>query len=248
MTMKITRIVILMLVLLPSTLNALTLSSAERKCPFDGQVVKYQVMASFYRAGQYLDMQPYGSLLSPRPLPVCPNYNFVIFKTNFTKEELATYKKIIASKEYLDLAKEGHTSYYLLAKMLIEEDPMLAGNGWALLQATWQAKSSARYELYAKETIKYQKLFLTSLKVGDRSWINSHMIIGNLYRRLGAFEDAKEYFTILKSNSSVLGPLIKQLINYELALVESKDSNKRKVDEAESYEKTGEIPAAPKIE
>ena len=43
----------------------------------------------------------------------CPENKFVMFKENFTKEELQRYEKIISSKEYKTIPKNSPKEYYL---------------------------------------------------------------------------------------------------------------------------------------
>ena len=45
--------------------------------------------------------------------PQCPTNKFVMFKNEFTKEELEKYKKIINSKEYKAIPKNLTKEYYL---------------------------------------------------------------------------------------------------------------------------------------
>ena len=46
-------------------------------------------------------------------LPQCPTNKFVMFKREFTKEELEKYEKIINSKEYKSIPKNPSEHYYL---------------------------------------------------------------------------------------------------------------------------------------
>ena len=43
----------------------------------------------------------------------CPENKFVMFKENFTKEELKKYEKIINSKEYKAIPQNSPKEYYL---------------------------------------------------------------------------------------------------------------------------------------
>ena len=79
-------------VLLSAAVNSFSISAliTEYTCPIGGEKFKTHFI-----------------------LPQCPTNKFVMFKNEFTKEELQKYEKIINSKEYKSIPKNPSEHYYL---------------------------------------------------------------------------------------------------------------------------------------
>ena len=59
----------------------------------------------------------YTDVVSYNELPVCPTSKFVMFKKDYTQEEIQKYKEIVNSKEYRNLRPETKV-YYRLEKLM----------------------------------------------------------------------------------------------------------------------------------
>ncbi len=128
------------------------------------------------------------------PVPVCPSNGFVIYKEDFTPEEIKKIRNVIESKEYQEVFKEKNTSYYLFSKITREiKDPKIILWG-ILLKATWEVHSCGdadKYKKYALETIEVAKEQLKTKKIEDQDYWLLSLVIPELYRRIGEFEQAK---------------------------------------------------------
>ena len=90
---------------------------------------------------------------TPPVLPVCPGNGFIVFKEEFSGEELAALEAFVTHPDYAALRKE-HTTYYVLAHMLDHLDFHGLQVAFTLLQATWEAEGDPdRYRAYAAEAI-----------------------------------------------------------------------------------------------
>ncbi|MBK6897076.1 MAG: hypothetical protein IPH06_10845 [Alphaproteobacteria bacterium] len=166
----------------------------EYKCPVGGETFQALTLGVHSTYGMYLDLKPISYMDMSTPVPVCPSNGFVIFKENFSKEELDKIKIIIKSETYKKIFKEKNASnylYYNLAKEIKDPDIDL---WWVLLKATWEADSCGNRELYkkyAQETIEVAEKELTKAKKEDQNYWMLSLIIPELYRRTGDFEQAQ---------------------------------------------------------
>ena len=56
--------------------------------------------------------------MAPAPIPVCPSNKFVMFKDDFTQQELDKYEKVIRSEAYLKQVAEKASAQRLAGVML----------------------------------------------------------------------------------------------------------------------------------
>lgn len=217
---------ILVLLMLPTTTQACWYSSDTQVtyiCPIDG----VEILHTYYSDGamdRSLDLQPLGGCRPLYERAQCPNDGMVMYKDNFTPEEVAILKGYLPTVEYQQMIKED-TTYWRVAKLEEKLGAPLYTRWNTLLQATWQA-SSDQYESYARETINVIEAWSTNLpkdkaEKGNETW---QLLLGDLYRRVGDFDKAEAYF-----NNLLAKPAFKDhdsylvIINYELELIAKKD-------------------------
>src|SRR5262245_12112417 len=94
--------------------QALTMFDKEVTCPIGGQTLKTKAVAIYRQTGMRLDSKPLGSLVAPMPYPVCPENGFVMYKDEFSEDELATLRPIVLSETYRQ-ARQEHTDHYMAA-------------------------------------------------------------------------------------------------------------------------------------
>ena len=90
--------------------NALTTRPVEHTCPIGGEKFTSVMVMSGFSVDMKTDLEPVGMIMAPAPIPVCPNNKFVMFKDDFTQQELNKYKKVIRSKAYLSKNSQSFMS------------------------------------------------------------------------------------------------------------------------------------------
>src|SRR5262249_29639471 len=101
----------------PERAAALTMFNLEVTCPIDGKTFTTQAVGIYRQTGMRLDTRPWGSLLAPMPLPVCPDNGFVVYKSDFTADEITALRTIVLGDEY-QRARREHTDHYMVAYTL----------------------------------------------------------------------------------------------------------------------------------
>lgn len=195
----------------------------QRICPIDGKTFTYMAMNARPSRELNLDMKPIDSF-APWPHPKCPGNGFVMYKSELSDTEIAKLRPFVLSAEYRAMS-EVHSSRYLeaiLRKQLGESPYNVA---WALVQASWEVASEpVRYRQYAEEALAvYDSIPLDSLP-NIRHRILKRMISGELARRLGNFDSARERFLEMRDSAELSKPFYQRTIELQLKLIRSKDS------------------------
>ncbi len=176
------------------------------KCPIGGEEFQSLVVRSGYQQGQRLDLRPYGMIVSPIPLPQCSGNGFVMYKDEFSDEELEKLKPIVASKDYQAIRKI-HRTYYLAA--FLEEKMGTSDSTLAAyyLRASWQVEGGwgprrTLEKLTRQERnllVRYRTLALEKLDRalahetrGSEDWWRSAILAAELERLLGRFAGAQK--------------------------------------------------------
>ncbi len=173
----------------------------EYECPIGHEKFTSLSLGSHSRFGVYLDWKPVSYIIFPVPIAVCPSNGMVLIKPVYTEEELAKIEKIVSTDEYQKVFSEQNASYYLYAKIneIIKDKD--AEQWWLLLNATWEANGCndrEKYKDYALETIESAKTALQSLSETDNKYWMISIIIPNLHRRIGDFENAQNWLEKIK--------------------------------------------------
>ena len=180
-----------LLVLLPWSAQATMIEFRDMRCPVGGEPISLPVARSMFLSGMDLDFKRYGPGLELlNAYTECPMNGFVVFKTDFTPQEVDVLRAYIASEEFQAARQEG-TNYraYLLKKRLgTYSDAEL---GHTLLRATWQAEGFWQYRRYARQALVYYERESERLRgeSTDEAFHAMH-IRGELSRRLMRFWDA----------------------------------------------------------
>lgn len=163
-------------------------------CPSGGEAFQVLRLGTHSTYGRHLDWKPVSYLDFPAPITVCPSNGFVVAKKDYGSGELERLETFFNSAAYKTLYAEMHASYYLLAKVNQELDEDQDNIWWQLLNATWEANgcgATDKYALYAQETITAAKSQLQKLDKSDNLYWVLNIIIPNLYRRLGEFDQSE---------------------------------------------------------
>lgn len=188
----------------------------ETTCPLGGEKFDNLELGMFSTFGVQLDDMQLSYLPLPPPLPVCPSNGFVVAQESYSAEELSKIEGIIRTKEYQDLYKAQHASYYLYAQIekALHADP--AAYWYPLVVATWEAhhcNAPEKYKLYAERAIDAARARLEDLKKSDADYATKpeywklNILVANFYRRLGQFDAAAAWLEALdkKIPESVAG-------------------------------------------
>lgn len=200
----------------------------QRICPFDGERFAYLDPPPLASREVYLDQRPVdpsGTWAHAK----CPSSGFVLYKSSFTEAELAKLRDFVLSEQYRTMSK-AHATHYLEAALRkhLGEPPYAVA--WALVQATWEvAEDPARYRQYAQEALAlYDSIPLESLKE-IRYRILKRMISGELARRLGQFDSARERFLEMRDAAELAKPFYQRIVELQLKLVRAGDSRPHRI-------------------
>jgi len=217
---------------------ALRIIDASLVCPIDGQPFKARIAASGTSFGRYFDGQDYGPIASPWPLPVCPGNGFVVFdqERRYSEGELTRLREFVASAAYRGWIADD-TPYYRLARqqaLLGESEDSIAQ---ILLAATWEA-GPRRYPRYAEEALAaWQKR--AAREAGSERVYDTRMLVGELQRRLGRFDEARATFEALRADRGFPGKRLeadeagyrRKIVEAQLALIRDRSVAHARLDE-----------------
>lgn len=168
--------------------SSLTFREQTFTCPVDGKAFKTNLPASGTSFGIMLDFKSLGPIASPWQMPVCPGSDFVLYKKDYSAAEIETIKAMVSSPEFTALRSRGNqwlTAAFEMRRLGAKPDE-IAG---MYLSATWAA--GADYARVAEEAHAY----MSAMPDVDKGVF--YLALGELERRLGRFEAARERFTKL---------------------------------------------------
>lgn len=166
------------------------------ECPLGGETFSSLRLGTHSTYGRHLDWEPISYMRFPVPIPVCPSNGFVVGEPEYTSEQLNNLEQVIKSKEYQTLYKQKHATYFLYAKTLELSNEKSPDQWWLYLNATWEANKCgdiARYNEYAALVIDEAATKLAGLSPNSEDYWVLNIVISNMYRRIGAFEQAEKY-------------------------------------------------------
>ena len=214
----------LVLSLASAGVAASTVADVDVTCPIGGKHFTTLAAMSGTQFGKNLDLKPFGAIISPWPIPKCPENGFVMYKETFGQDEIKRLTIFVLSDTYQALQKT-ETNYYLAAalmKYLGEPKKNIAD---ALLEATWETENDPRYEKYAGEALgAFESLADPSSGATSEDISFYQILAGEMERRLGRFDAAKHRFETLLTRADVRGTVLEQIARQQMALIALKDS------------------------
>jgi hypothetical protein len=203
-------------------------TAVQRVCPLDGERFSYQDPPPLKSRETYLDQRPVDPT-GTWPHAKCPTSGLVLYKSSFSESEIAKLRDFVRSEQYQAMSKV-HATHYLeaLLRRQLGESPYAVA--WALVQATWEVSSDpVRYKQYAEEALAlYDSIPLDSLKE-IRFRILKRMISGELARRLGRFDSARERFLEMRDSAELAKPFYQRIVELQLKLVRARDSGPHRI-------------------
>lgn len=241
--------------------HAMTRSTVEMTCPYDGVKFTYSAQNSGTSFDRQLDWMPVGAIESPWPLASCPTNGFVFVKAKYEDDELERLRPLILSPEFQGIRSE--TPYYRASWIRERTGASHAEVSSLLLQATWEAgraelgersrmdtpglsakdaqdlvqrlmtegTTGERYRRYATELLARLAVDVADTTRSMEARIYDRLLTGEMLRRLGRFEEADSHFASLASD---LAPDSKEatLAAFQRRLIAAKDRGLHLVSEA----------------
>jgi hypothetical protein len=241
--------------------HAMTRNVVEMTCPYDGVKFNFSVQMSGTSFDKQLDWMPVGAIESPWPLAVCPTNGFVFLKEKYEDDELEQLRPLILSAEYQSIKNEtpyyraawikertgaSHqdVSHFLLQATweagqteLLERSQANAQGGSAQNTADIARRIMAEgttgehYRRYATELLARLAVDAADQTLGAQERTADRLLIGELLRRLGRFDEADSHFATLAND---VAPASNEaaLVAFQRRLVASKDMGVHVMSEA----------------
>ncbi len=216
-----------------TALNAhgLTYAQKEYVCPIGGEAFLASIPMSGTSFGMRTDLKQIGAISSPWELPKCPSNHFVIFKSEFSDDELAKFASVIKSKAFQAIPKEAST-YYYLANMLEMAGYPSSEVAYRYLQSSWELEGSnptLRQQALQKSLTHYEislKELSSATDDEEERLASAIVLVGELNRLLGHSDVAKQHFINYQNHPLITThEHLKKLVTFELELIANKDSN-----------------------
>lgn len=157
----------------------------EMTCVVGGEQFEHTATASYSIWGSRPDGKPYGSWVFPGPLPECPGNKLVMYR-EFTPQEVAQLKTLIASDDYRALHDETD---YFRAQWIEDRLAVELPKPWLLMRATWQTDHDpALRQRYLKAFIA--RAALVEVDSADLDTLALRYRLANAYRETRSFDEA----------------------------------------------------------
>lgn len=201
--------------------SATTFVEEDFVCPIGGEKFTASVVASNSGFGARPDGKPY-SPLPVYPVTECPDNGFLIFKKEWTDDELAALEEAIKTEEFQRIRKEETTYYRLwwLQKQINGDAVTLASN---LMVAGWETD----FNLPRKQ--RYQQAFVDAVSATAKvdnaeDWFWLNLRAANAQRELGQFDKSQAAFANLETEIAIAGDeetqsYVKEYIGGQISLI-----------------------------
>ncbi|MEO3714978.1 hypothetical protein [Roseateles flavus] len=227
-----------------SVASAMTTADNAFICPIGGEQFQQTMSSSGTVRGTYLDLRPYGAIEAPWPLPQCPGNGFVMFKRNFSLQELDKLAVAIESNDYVR-SRQTETPYFLVAHLLAAIGADHRQQAYALLKASWQGndEQAPRYRALVIEHLDQHKEPPSKPELA----VVDQLVAGEMERRLGRFDAARRRFEAVKRSAAPRSEQLDRIIALQVQLIEAKDTQDHKAPAEESTSaKPRQEPSSPK--
>lgn len=195
-------------------------------CPVGGAEFSVDLLRSAEHTGQNLDLKLTGEgVISPAPIPICPDNGFVIYRDDFSAAEISSLTAYVLSHEYQEMV-DDHTPYYRLAKILDFQARPVLEVAFTYLRASWEVDTeAARYEPYASAAATGIEAYLVDADPETRDYFTSHVLLAELKRRVGDFAGAKATLDFIKHHDTASKPYPSRIMIklYELIASENRE-------------------------
>ena len=194
----------------------------EFTCPFDSHQWKQRMETSANVKGMRLDLRQFGDVVQPPTLPQCPKCRAVLFTDKFELNLVLALKPFITGQDFAHMAAK-YPSYYVLAQVQQQLKAPPYHVGHSFLRASWQVEDKppmARHCL--EQALEFLSLAFKSMERTDKRYANTVLLLGELERRLGLFEQADTRFRRLVD--AFKEPGLQRIVARQMELIASRDS------------------------
>jgi len=207
--------------------RAVTYAFQDYTCPLDGQTFTQGLPTPGHPLGSQLDLKPWGPVLAPAVLPVCPGSRFVLWKREFSEPELMRLRALIASPQWLAI-RDVETDYFRIAKLRQWLGDDAADVAFTYLYATWEVdESPERYARYAAVALEAVGHALPG--AGDRA-PTLQLVALELERRLGRLDAARDRAAGLASSAAFADGPLHALLAQQRVLIDARDTAPHRID------------------
>jgi hypothetical protein len=192
----------------------------EMTCPIDGEVFTAIVGANAESQGQRLDTRRLGAVVEPIPLPVCPTTGFVIYRRDFTPEQIALAQELVETTEFRYQVRTGNE--YTVAAWLAERlgEPRIAIAHF-YLEASWLFESDpVRNPEYLTLAYDWYTAALEDLGADQEKWWQVQALRVELLRRLQRFQEAQALLRELPISGLPVGHMLKKALVQQQMLIQ----------------------------
>ena len=207
-----TQLLTLLLLVASASASAHTAQEMAFTCPIGGEKFTQTMDTSGTRIGMMTDTRPVGPIATPFSLAQCPSNKFVMFKKEFSPDELAKFKRVVNSAEYQQIAAQS-PSYFAWGRMMElageNQDAQQMMN--IFLQASWQSESQESFN----KTLEYADKVLANKAISSKDAINTQFLRGEMLRKLGRFDEAKRVFTALQLSLVAKKSMVSEIIDFD---------------------------------
>jgi hypothetical protein len=192
----------------------------EMTCPIDGEVFTAIVGANAESQGQRLDTRRLGAVVEPIPLPVCPTTGFVIYRRDFTPEQIALAQELVETTEFRYQVRTGNE--YTVAAWLAERfgEPRIAIAHF-YLEASWLFENDpVRNPEYLTLAYDWYTAALEDLGADQEKWWQVQALRVELLRRLQRFQEAQALLRELPISGLPVGHMLKKALVQQQMLIQ----------------------------
>ena len=194
----------------------------EFTCPFDSHAWKQRMETSADVKGMRLDLRQLGDVVQPPTLPQCPKCRAVLFTDKFELNVVLALKPFITGQDFAHMAAK-YPSYYALAQVQqrLKAPPYHVGHSF--LRASWQVESKPAVARHCLEQAQeFLSLAFKAMEKTDKRYANTALLLGELERRLGQFEQADTRFRGLLD--AFKEPGLQRIVARQMELIANRDS------------------------
>ena len=203
-----------------------TMGDVEYECPLCGENFSYVTQFSYTTFGKMLDFRPYGAACIPTPVPKCPTCGFVFFRDLFSKNEINKLKEKLKTNNIFK-TEPDMPNYYYLAKEFELLDKKIDSIIYYYHCAIWQGG------IITETLSNILFSYIDKIYVNNKNYYIYKLIHIDLLRRLSNFDKALDLISLLKNDSSFPKKKLWNLLEYQLLLIEQKDTDDHEMSEIE---------------
>ncbi|MFA6433201.1 MAG: hypothetical protein WCW52_00755 [Elusimicrobiales bacterium] len=198
----------------------------EISCQVCGRVfyARLDVPGSDAESDMRLDLKPTGNVPAPRRLPDCPGCGFVTYMLDMPKAELEKCRAITASAVYKKCLKRS--PFFRVGVLYSELKKPAYEVAESFLKASWQEEADP---VGLKEDLELSLKYFTACAEAAGTAVeereNSQLLMGELLRRLGRFEESAAHLKKLQGIKGFQNNFFGEIVAYQLKLCSKRDSS-----------------------